>query len=98
MHLFGEPVSLMNAMLQVSSPPQTPQRERRTGQVTKFGSTVRVDSLPHRKWREIHQQPGTAGPGNMLGCCLISFISCEENYLRALYCGPIGTLCINFMV
>ena len=36
-------------------------------------STVRVDSLPHRKWREIQQQPGTAGPGNMLGCCLISF-------------------------
>ena len=36
-------------------------------------STVRVDSLPHRKWKEIKQQPGTAGPGNMLGCCLISF-------------------------
>ena len=35
--------------------------------------TVRVDSLPHRKWREIQQQPGTAGPGNMLGCCLIFF-------------------------
>ena len=34
-------------------------------------TTVRVDSLPHRKWREIQQQPGTAGPGNMLGCCLI---------------------------
>ena len=28
--------------------------------------TVRVDSLPDRKWREIQQQPGTAGPGNML--------------------------------
>ena len=36
-------------------------------------TTVRVDSLPHRKWREIQQQPGTAGPGNMLGCCLIYF-------------------------
>ena len=35
--------------------------------------TVRVDSLPHRKWREIQQQPGTAGPGNMLGYCLIFF-------------------------
>ena len=35
--------------------------------------TVRVYSLPHRKWREIQQQPGTAGPGNMLGCCLIYF-------------------------
>ena len=36
-------------------------------------NTVRVDCLPHRKWREIQQQPGTARPGNMLGCCLISF-------------------------
>ena len=35
--------------------------------------TVRVDSLPHRKWKEIKQEPGTAGPGNMLGCCLIYF-------------------------
>ena len=30
--------------------------------------TVHVDSLPHRKWKETKQQPGTAGPGNMLGC------------------------------
>ena len=29
--------------------------------------------MAHRKWKEIKQQPGTAGPGNMLGCCLISF-------------------------
>ena len=35
--------------------------------------TGRVDSLPDRKWREIQQQPGTVGPGNMLGCCLIYF-------------------------
>ena len=27
----------------------------------------------HRKWKETKQQPGTAGPGNMLGCCLLSF-------------------------
>ena len=24
-------------------------------------------------WKEIKQEPGTAGPGNMLGCCLLSF-------------------------
>ena len=35
--------------------------------------TVRVDSFPHRKWIEIQQQPGTAGPGNMLGRCLIYY-------------------------
>ena len=28
-------------------------------------STVSVDSLPLRKWNEIKQQPGTAGPGNL---------------------------------
>ena len=34
---------------------------------------MRIDSLPHRKWKVTKPQPGTAGPGNMLGCCLISF-------------------------
>ena len=39
----------------------------------KTSSTVRVDSLPNRKWKETKQEPGTAGTDNMLGCCLISF-------------------------
>ena len=29
--------------------------------------------MAHRKWKETKQQSGTAGPGNMLGCCLINF-------------------------
>ena len=29
--------------------------------------------MAHRKWKETKLQPGTAGPGNMLGCCLFSF-------------------------
>ena len=29
--------------------------------------------MAHRKWKEAKQEPGTAGPGNRLGCCLISF-------------------------
>ena len=29
--------------------------------------------IAHRKGKETKQQPGTAGPGNMLGCSLISF-------------------------
>ena len=29
--------------------------------------------IAHRIWKEIKQQPGTAGPGNMLGWCLVSF-------------------------
>ena len=28
--------------------------------------------MAHRKWKETKQEPGTAGPGNMLGCCLLS--------------------------
>ena len=29
--------------------------------------------MAHRIWKENKQLPCTAGPGNMLGCCLISF-------------------------
>ena len=29
--------------------------------------------MAHLIWKETKQQPGTAGPGNMLGCCLTSF-------------------------
>ena len=35
--------------------------------------TVFVLRMSHRKWKDTKQHPGTAGPGNMLGCCLISF-------------------------
>ena len=37
------------------------------------GSTVLVLRMAQRKWKETKQEPGTAGTGNMLGCCLISF-------------------------
>ena len=36
-------------------------------------STVCGHRIAHRKWKETKQVPDTAGPGNMLGCCLISF-------------------------
>ena len=36
--------------------------------------------MAHREWKEAKQLPGTAGPGNMLGCCLISF-----NFLWAIH-------------
>ena len=29
--------------------------------------------IAHRKKKEIKLQPGTAGPGNRLDCCLVSF-------------------------
>ena len=38
-----------------------------------FCSTGRMGWMAHRKWEEAKQLPGTAGPGNMLGCCLIYF-------------------------
>ena len=37
--------------------------------------------MAHRKWRETKQEQGTAGPGNMLGSCLISF-----HFLWAILC------------
>ena len=36
-------------------------------------STGRMGWMAHRKWKDTKQLPGTAGPGNMLGFCLISF-------------------------
>ena len=36
-------------------------------------STVLVLRMAHRIWKETKQEPATAGPGNMLGCCLIPF-------------------------
>ena len=32
-----------------------------------------MEWMAHRKWKEAKQLPRTAGPGNMLGCSLISF-------------------------
>ena len=29
--------------------------------------------MAHRIWIETKQEPGTAGKGNLLGCCLVSF-------------------------
>ena len=37
--------------------------------------------MVHRKWKETKLQPGTAGPGNMLGSCLFSF-----HFLLAILC------------
>ena len=40
-----------------------------------------VHRMAHRKWKETKLQPGTAGPGSMLGCCLISL-----HFLWAILC------------
>ena len=57
------------------------QNRPKSGTVTVFQmsqipfqySTGRMGWIAHRKWKEIKQQPGTARPGNLLGCCLLSF-------------------------
>ena len=38
-----------------------------------LGASIYSLRIAHRKWKETNLQPGTAGPGNMLGCCLVSF-------------------------
>ena len=37
------------------------------------GYTACGHRMAHRKWKETKHQPGTAGPDNKLGCCLVSF-------------------------
>ena len=37
--------------------------------------------MAYRKWKETKLQPGTAGPGNLLVCCLVSF-----HFLWAILC------------
>ena len=41
--------------------------------LTSYVCTGWMGWMTHRKWKESEQQPGTAGPGNMFGCCLMSF-------------------------
>ena len=38
-----------------------------------FGPTACGHRIAHRKWKETKLQPGTARPGNRIGCCLVSF-------------------------
>ena len=38
-----------------------------------FASTACGHRMAHRKGKETKLLPSTAGPGNMLGCCLNSF-------------------------
>ena len=38
-----------------------------------FEYTACGHRIAHKKWKETKLQPGTAGQGIMLGCCLVSF-------------------------
>ena len=42
------------------------------GRATLGLGTEWMEWMSHRKRKETKQQPGTAGPGNILGCCLVS--------------------------
>ena len=62
--------------------------------------------MAHREWKEAKQLPGTAGPGNMLGCCLISsyflwaihpirpVVYCDRTQQKLLCNQPDGSPCI----
>ena len=67
------------------------------GQVFYHPCTVLVLRISHRIWKENKQQPGTAGSGNMLGCCLVFFpflwailwphpVYCKEELRRTSAC------------
>ena len=60
--------------------PGTSKREggKKTQPFNRFPShpvicTVLVLRMAHMIWKETKQHPGTSGPDNMLGCCLVSF-------------------------
>ena len=49
-------------------------------------STGRMGWMAHRKLKEIKQQPGKAGPGNMLGCSLVAFhFRCDIHPICPVY-------------
>ena len=52
--------------------------------------TVCGHRMAHRKWKDTKLQPGTAGPGNMLVCCLVSF-----HFLWAILCPQAVPLILN---
>ena len=43
-----------------------------------------MEWMLHRKQKETKQQPGTAGPDNILGCCLVSLrFLCDIHSVRS---------------
>ena len=43
--------------------------------------TMLVLRIANRIWKETKEEPGTDGPGNMLGCCIVSL-----HFLWAILC------------
>ena len=45
-----------------------------------------MEWMPHRKRKETKQPPGTAWPGNILGCCLVSLrFLCHIHSIHSVY-------------
>ena len=58
----------------LESYPVIPKRSVSTGRIWYEQLTTEwLEWMSHRKQKEAKQQPGTAGPGNTTGSCLISF-------------------------
>ena len=42
--------------------------------------------MSHRKWKETKQQPGTAGPGSILGYCFVSLrFLCDIHSIHSVF-------------
>ena len=49
-------------------------------------STEWMEWMSYRKWKETKQQPGTAGPGNIHGCCLVSLrLLCNIHSIHSVF-------------
>ena len=52
---------------------------------SRFNCTECMEWMSHRKWKETKQQPGTAGPGDILLCCLVSlFFLCDIHSIHSV--------------
>ena len=74
-NFFDHPINLTYITSNFFNPlSRTFVTTRNIGQDAKmsFKSTEWMERMSHRKQKETKQQPGTAWPGNILGCCLVS--------------------------
>ena len=57
--------------------------------------------MAHRIWKETKHEPGTVGPGNILGCCLVCFhflwavLSTSTVYVLHLWPGQEVTILVS---
>ena len=70
----------------LESYPVIPKRSVSTGRIWYEQLTTEwLEWMSHRKQKEAKQQPGTAGPGNIFGCSLVSLrFLCDIHSIQSL--------------